>query len=218
MFSSIWQAARQIMSLVERWAIKGNPTLTGNIAVVIEDSATVNGSVIAVGYAKHSLTSKCVGAATVIVKNVQSTNGTANAEVQNCAIKPGYIVGGGAYGWNNASKCNVEGSTSVSVDLAVDKSGDFNKTLIGGGLALKGNTSASGQEVKVSDKASVSVTAPNAVTFTQKIVGGGYAEGTSSVTTGSSEVTLNGDTYTNEIIGGGVGTNSASGAATVTLA
>ena len=184
------------------------PTITGDIKVVVRDNAVVKGLLAGAGISAHNNTATYAGNTSVLVKNVQSDNSGGRMPDGNSADSSDYIVGGGVYGTNANSKENVTGSTSVTVDLASDKTGTFVKHIVGGGLIAAGGAHRNRPECKVGGSASVSITAPKAVTFSGSIFAGGYLEaGNGDVTVaGTATATLNGGTYTGAKISGGVAT------------
>lgn len=202
-----------VADLVMGAGYKGGSTtlLTGNVGVVIDGNAIVKGTVLGGWSSVHNYKPKIDGSTYVLVKNVQGTNGaTAEGSIPN-----GYIMGGSAY-QGNYGRSWITGSTSVAVVLPNDATGTFVKGIVGGSY---GNESAADKTTQIDGSSSVTITAPNAVTFSGNIIGGSWADsGTASVGVNTA-VTLNGGTYTGTIYAGGYGngTPTVAGNATLTL-
>ena len=188
----------------------GTPTaLTGDVGVVIDGNAVVKGTVLGGWSSVHNYKPKIDGSTYVLVKNVQGTGGATAEE----SIPNGYIMGGSSY-QGNYGRSWITQNTSVAIDLPNDATGSFVKGIVGGSY---GNHAS--QATEIGGSSSVTITAPNAVTFSGNIIGGCWANlGTASVG-GNSSVTLNGGTYTGTIYAGGYGngTPTVTGNATLTL-
>ena len=201
----------------------GNATLTGNAGVVITGNATVNGAIVGGWGSSHQNTPKVTGNTAVRIENVQNTNtAAAQFEGYNICTPNNFIIGGPALQWNVNGHSKVQGSSSVTVDIPAGKSGTFSKRIIGGGCADNSTSSDFHGTETVEGNSSVTITAPSTVSFTENIIGGGYANKHASCSAPvgqNSSVTLNGGTYTGKIVAGGeVGTaGSANVAGTATL-
>lgn len=194
------------------------PTLQSNIDVVVRGDAVVKGSIFGGAPCPHN-NKTTYGSAeepvnlNVFVKNVQSDN-TASALVGK--VEAGVIGGADVWATNNGQAHTLHGNSSVTVEIAeadVTAPVDFVKE-INGGYRITGGSMVG----TVTGNTSVSVTAPDAVTFTQNIIGASYATGGTATVNGNSTVTLAGGTYTGAIYAAGYGSASTvTGDATLTL-
>ena len=231
------------------WSNAGTTTTTGDSIVQIQDGATVDfvygaggaggyngyqvvvngssgvsikggtvrGSVVGGWTSSHNLNPTVNYDTAVLVETVL---GTATAAT-GTDIPAGYIIGGSAYNRNSASASTVGRNSFVTLSLA-DKSGAFDRTIIGGSAQVGGTTSGN---QAVTGNSSVTIIAANDVRFANSIIGGGAKlvnGGQGSVTVGgNSSVTISGGTYTGRIVAGGYapngGTANVSGTATLTL-
>lgn len=178
----------------------GDPlaTINGSVGVVIEGEAQVKGSVAAGWQSRHASTPLVTGNTTVLVKNIQTYGASETTSTGNHTVDKGVIVGGSIH-WGNMGGGTVRGNSAVIVDLANDASGAFAKKIIGGSYHKNSGSNA----MTVGGNSSVTISAPNSVTFAQPIVGGGHSEGTASPVSGNSSVTINGGTYTGTITAAG---------------
>jgi len=190
----------------------GTPTeLSGNVGVVIDGDAIVKGTILGGWSSAHDYKPKISGSTYVLVKNVQGTNG-ASAEG---SIPNGYIMGGSSY-QTNYGRSWITQNTSVTVDLPNEATGTFVKGIVGGSYGSESNASKTTQ---IDGSSSVTITAPDAVTFSGNIIGGCWANSGIASVGGNASVTLNGGTYTGTIYAGGYGsgTPTVTGNATLTL-
>ena len=197
-------------------------TVTGNTGVTIKGSGKVSGSVFGGWSSSHNKTPSVSGNTAVRIENVQDVDTASSLDY----IGKGFIVGGSTFQANSSSPTSVGGNSSVTVALGNSASGTFAKKIVGGSLIPEiTDTGKGGGAQAVTGNASVSITAPSEVTFSQLIVGGGYNghQGSKGSVTvgGNSSVTLSGGTYTGRIVAGSYanvnGTASVAGTATLTL-
>ncbi len=197
-------------------------TVTGNTGVTIKGSGKVSGSVFGGWSSSHNKTPSVSGNTAVRIENVQDVDTASSLNY----IGKGFIVGGSTFQANSSSPTSVGGNSSVTVALGNSASGTFAKKIVGGSLIPEiTDTGKGGGAQAVTGNASVSITAPSEVTFSQLIVGGGYNghQGSKGSVTvgGNSSVTLSGGTYTGRIVAGSYanvnGTASVAGTATLTL-
>ena len=195
-------------------------TAPGSVGLTIMDNAILTGSAFGGWSSYHQETPAVTGNTSVKVLNVQSVN-SAPTEL---ALVNNAIVGGSVFGTNAGStSATIGGSSSVIVDVSgVVATTNFVKRLIGGSAGF--NTySGHGGTYAVEGDSSVTVTAPNNVTFTGDITGGGFIQnntGMYATVGGNSSVTLNGGTYSGITITAGArgdGTDKATVAGDATL-
>lgn len=191
----------------------GNPLLAkinGNVGIVVEGNAQVKGSIIAGWQSRHNTIPEVTGNTSILIKNVQThyQDATLNTENQKC--EQGWIAAGGIHK-TNGGRSKVGGNASVTVLLDEGATGTFNKNIVAGGIGIGG-----GDGQNVAGNGTVSITAPNAVTFAKNIVGGGHSTGNNARIGGNTSVTINGGTYTGQIYAGG-DHNAATVAGTATL-
>lgn len=196
-----------------------NAQVQGNTGVTVK-GGNVTGSVIGGWTAAHRGTPTVTGNSAVRIETVLPT---ATAENDDGSLIGGYVVGGNYYQANSDTATSVGGNSSVTLALE-EKSGEFDRYIVGGSL-LRGETATSGAQA-VTGNSSVNITASNDVTFPNWIVGGGAhlsnaASGRVTVG-GNASVTINGGTYTGTIVAGGYKSNdtktsSVGGKATLTL-
>lgn len=202
------------------------PMIRDDITILVRDDAKITGSIVGAGVGAHN-NSVNYGSENapvdirVKVENVQSQN---TNTAFNLAMKYGFIAGGGAYATNANSTQNVWGNTHVLVTLADEtEASTFVKHIVGAGLLNSGGDQRGTPVMKVSGTSNVVISAPETVTFSGKIIGGGYIDGTGKVPVGNSSVTINGGTFTGELYAGCyvVNNNNAeskvSGIATLTI-
>lgn len=187
--------------------------IDGNIGIVVDGDAQILGTLAAGWQSRHAATPEVTGNTSVLIKNVQThaTDATLDGN-PNCV--QGWILGGGIFKVNGGC-CKIGGNSSVTVDLANSATGEFMKMIAGGG-----HNEGAGDGENTLGNSSVTINAPDTVTFSKKIVGGGHSTGTNKAKTGvNSSVTLNGGTYTSTIYAAGDnGDNTlVSGSATVNL-
>lgn len=195
--------------------------LKGNIAIRIAEEAKVTGSVVVGTIGQHTNKSTVEGNTTLTVANLQSDN---SASTLNAPGK-GYFIAGAAWGGNSGTQSLVSGNASLLVELGDTAEGTFAKHLIGGAGHFGSNNHAdSGKNPQtVQGDASLSVHAPQTVTFTGTLVGGAWVDNAknragSARIGGNAMVSLEGGVYTGTIVAGGYGTHATvSGAATLTL-
>ena len=195
-------------------------TAPGSVGLTIMDNAILTGSAFGGWSSYHQNTPVVTGNTSVKVLNVQSVN-SAPTEL---ALVNDAIVGGSVFGTNaDGTSARIGGSSSVIVDVSdVVATTNFVKRLIGGSAGFKTN-SGHGGTYAIEGNSSVTVTAPNNVTFTGDITGGGFIQnntGMYATVGGNSSVTLNGGTYCNITITAGargIGTDRATVAGDATL-
>lgn len=181
------------------WKDGLTPVVNGDITVVVKDSAVVKGGIAGGGFSTHTAEAVYNGNVSVLVKNVQSDN-TAGALVS--ADSSDYIVGGGVYATNAGSKENVNGNTSVTIDIPRSSTAsEFVKGIVGGGLIPTGGTwHNSNVQTKVNGNSEVVIKAPSVVTFSGVVVAGGYkindCEGDATVS-GTATMTVKGGSFSN---------------------
>ena len=197
------------------------PVTLGNIDVVVSGTAEVKGSIFGGSVTAHNR-GTTVGSesqsqnVTVKIKNLQEEPSAASVQ----ALQPGYIAGGDTYMSNASPTSNIYGDTAVVIDLPAETTGTFDKRLVGGSALLEGGDQRSYPQLKVNGNSSVTIDAPNTVTFSQTVMGGPAFAGSggSAVTTGNASVTIRGGKYTGTIYAGGSGASaSVTGNATLTL-
>lgn len=190
-----------------------NVTTTGDTGVVIEGNAQVKGTVAGGWQSRHDSYPKVTGNTTVLVKNVQTNGLNTTTSSGNHTVDKGLIVGGSIY-WGNGGAGTIEGSSAVVIDIAAGTTtSTFAKKIVGGSYHKNDR-----KEMTVKGNSSVTITAPNTVTFNQEIIGGGHSTGSQSKVEGNSSVTINGGTYTSNIYAGGNHTAApVSGTATITV-
>ena len=196
-------------------------TAPGSTGVTIKDNATLTGSAFGGWASQHNQSPAVNGNTSVKVLNLQNTNtATADSTISNNAI-----VGGSGYRSNGWSGAKIKGSSSVIVDLSElnldeNESYTFGKQIIGGCAQLVNNATTQ-NAWEIDNNSSVTITAPNNVTFSQNIVGGSYVVSgrTATMTVGgTSSVTLNGGNYSScTITAGGSGSGTQSGASVITV-
>lgn len=184
---------------------QGGSTLArieGNVGVVIEGNAQVKNDIVGGWQSRHNAQPKVSGNTSVLIKNVQTNTGN--------------IIGGSSFNINHGGGL-VTGNSSVTVDIESSDTATFAKSIIGGPWN-HGSNQYNNQVVN--GNSSVSIAAPNAVTFSGVIVGGGHNGNlVSSSVGGNASVSINGGTYTGAIYAGGDnGTYTpVTGTATLTL-
>lgn len=187
----------------------GDPSsLTGDVGIVVDGNAVVNGSILGGWSSVHNYTPLITGNTFVEIKNVQGTTGN----VSLGSVPTGYIIGGSAF-QGNGGRSNITKNTSVIIDLPNEAEGTFVKGIVGGSY---GDT---GTATTIGGSSSVAITAPNAVTFSGNIIGGCWANSGTASVGGNTSIALNGGTYTGTIYAGGYGngTPTVTGNATLTL-
>lgn len=177
--------------------------MNGNVLVTVK--GTVKGGLVGGTLSAHNVTPVITGNTRVRVLAVQSTNANAAAGVGN------RILGGSAYMTNTASGATQTGDAAVEVVLPAGTTGEFLKEIVGGSYAKNGSYAITGNT-------SVSISAPNGVTFSKPIYGGSVSDSSTATVSGDASVTLDGGTYTNSVYAGGYGARGGvSGKATLTL-
>ena len=177
--------------------------MNGNVLVTVK--GTVKGGLVGGTLSAHNVTPVITGNTRVRVLAVQSTNANAAAGVGN------RILGGSAYMANTASGATQTGDAAVEVVLPAGTTGEFLKEIVGGSYAKNGSYAITGNT-------SVSISAPNDVTFSKPIYGGSVSDSSTATVSGDASVTLDGGTYTNSVYAGGYGARGGvSGKATLTL-
>ena len=196
-------------------------TAPGSTGMTIKDAAVLTGSAFGGWSSQHQATPTVSGNTSVKVLNVQSVNSAAT----EFALVNDAIVGGSVFGANAASTCaRINGSSSVVIDITgVSEATNFVKRLIGGCAGFNTYGGNHGGTFAVGGDSSVTVTAPNNVTFTGDITGGGFIQnntGMYATVGGNSSVTINGGTFSGITITAGargVGTDRATVAGDATL-
>lgn len=181
-------------------------SVTGNTRVVVAGKATVSGAIVGFHRTEPggSGTATLTGNASVLVKSMQT--------------EEGHIVGA-----SDTNKANyavaVEGHASVEIDLPSEAQGNFNKEIFGAS-----RVDTDGTHTVAS--ASVTITAPDTVTFTKPIAGGSCDIGKATVAkvTGDTAVTLRGGRYVANVVAGSynawntsAGKSAVEGKATLTV-
>ena len=192
--------------------------MTGNAGVVIEDGASVLGSVVGSWIETGSSQAKLNGNTAILVKSVLDTNGETLGDDRDSKAPLYYIIGGGAAFTDNGARAPISGNTSITVSLGNEKSGTFAKAIVGGTAQLRNHTSAQAQYLTGST--SITINAPNTVTFSAPIIGGGFGVRKGSSVSGNSNILINGGTFTGAIYAGGWGIVDActvAGDATITI-
>lgn len=212
--------------------------IEGDVAVVIGEGVTLRGSACGGPFASHGSVASVTGDTLLSVRGVLSSTATESIGKDggitgSSCFYPGYLVGG--FGWDKGTNTHtVGGDSGVEVMLGETAgTATFVKHLVGGGAVVGGHTGGSGAVYgngyvsAVSGSSSVVVEAPDTVTFTGDIVGGGMAgtdlgaglanNGAATVA-GDASVTLDGGVYSGNVWAGGRG-NAATvgGAATLTV-
>lgn len=192
-----------LVGAVYKGGYVGTGAVNGNVLLTVKGK--VNGAVVGGTLSAHNVTPVITGNTRVRVLAVQATNQNAASGVGN------RFVGGSAYMANTASGAKQTGNTSVEVVLPEDASGSFVKEIVGGSYAVNGSYAITGNT-------SVSISAPNAVTFTNPIYGASVSNTSTATVSGNSSVTLDGGTYSSNVFAGGYGANGGvAGKATLTL-
>ena len=185
----------------------------GNLATFTGDSyitvatGNVNGFIVGAGTSAHASNSKFVGDTHIWVNTLLGTPDTNlkldNAAQSNSALTAEYaaVAGGGATA-RNGGTINVEGKTSVTVDLGGGTgSGEFQKYVVGGSVGSVGT-------IIHADNTAVDVISREGVTFTKDIAGGTLRIGCSTVShsnTTSVAVSSSGaSTFSGAIVGGSI--------------
>ena len=193
-------------------------TMTGNAGVVIEDGASVRGSIVGSWIETGSSEARLNGNTAILVKSVLDTNGETLGDDRDSKAPMYYIIGGGAAFTDNGARAPITGNTSITVSLDNGKSGTFAKAIVGGTAQLRNHTSAQAQSLTGST--SITISAPNTVTFSAPIIGGGFGVRKGSSVSGNSNILINGGTFTGAIYAGGWGIVDActvAGDATITI-
>lgn len=196
--------------------------LLGNVAIRVAGEAKVTASVFGGTIGQHNGKSTIKGDTSLTVENVQGETIGVDRKYPS-----GYFVAGPAWGGNQTTSSIVTGNATLTVALPEDAEGTFVKHLVGGAISLGNNNSSfivkDGAEQAVRGSSRVSVSAPDAVTFSGDIVGGAiatnaYGNKGRAVVGGDASVSLAGGTYAGRLIAGGDGAyGKVSGAATLTL-
>ena len=206
------------------------------MAVVIGEGVTLRGSACGGPLASHGSVASVTGDTLVSVHGVLSTTDAAGQDggiTGSSCFYPGYLVGG--FGWDKGNNTHtVKGNAGAEVMLGETVgTATFVKHLVGGGAVVGGHTEGTGAIYgngyvsAVSGSSSVLVEAPDTVTFTGDIVGGGMA-GTDlgpglanlgkATVAGDASVTLNGGVYSGSVWAGGRGNAvTVNGRATLTI-
>lgn len=195
--------ANNLIGGVYKGGLINEGAVNGNILLTVK--GTVKGALVGGTLSAHNLTPVITGNTLVRVLAVQSTNENAATGVGN------RFLGGSAYMANGSSGATQIGNTAVEVTLPQSAEGSFVKEIIGGSYAKNGSYAITGST-------SVSISAPDTVTFSQPIYGGSVSDTSTATVSGNTSVTLNGGTYANRVCAGGYGSNAGvEGKATLTL-
>ncbi len=212
-------SANEVVGLSHKDARR--PVFTGNSYISIGEGFTVNDSVIGGGVARHNSGMELTGSTHVFVYGVQSENPTlTGGDSMNIGTRYNAIIGGHAYGSNNAVTFNIGGSTNVAVDLSgyTGASTSFVKAIYGGNASNSCNST-------IGEGSNVSITAGGQVSFTANIAAGSYKVGGSGSDTinGNTTLTINGGSFTGSgtyLTGGSIvsgGSSVITGTASVIL-
>ncbi|MDO5462461.1 MAG: hypothetical protein Q4F99_03115, partial [bacterium] len=199
------------------WKDGYGPTLQSNIDVVVRGDAVVKGSIFGGGISCHNNATTYGSEGepvtlNVFVKNVQNDDSAA-ALVGNCTA--GTIGGADVFGTNYGQAHKVYGDTAVTIDIPDTETEEkiFTKHLTAG-FTMTGGTMTG----NITGDTSVTVSAPNNVTFEGTIAGASHSTAGAAAVAGDASVTINGGTFTGALYAGGRGSSaSVAGSATMTL-
>ncbi len=199
----------------------------GNVAVVVSGEAVLAGAATGAGLLAHGNGQRITGSSLLWIRNMQGVPTVTTSQIYG---DNSIFCGGPLYNTNTISVSDVEGGSAVVVELPQEASGVFPRTLVGGAVSVSPAEKAShragdGVVLTVSKTSEVRISAPDTVTFSGDIVGGGMAgtdlnnvNGGHANVAGNTAVVLNGGVYTGTITAGGLGNHAAvSGSAALTL-